>query len=65
LSTKRNAESWGPESGAPQSIACLQQAIRRLVAVRQTMRDELESNRLAIGRLNRQLSQALIDQHHI
>jgi hypothetical protein len=29
------------------------------------MRDELESNRLAIGRLNRQLSQALIDQHHI
>jgi hypothetical protein len=43
--------------------------VRRLVAERQELRerhaerDELESNRLEIGRLNRRLSEALISHH--
>jgi hypothetical protein len=47
----------------------LREIVRRLVAERQALRerrasrDELESNRLEIGRLNRQLSYALIAQH--
>jgi hypothetical protein len=47
----------------------LQQAMRRLVAERQALReqhagpDELEPNRLEIGRLNRELSAALIADH--
>jgi hypothetical protein len=55
---------WGPRAGAPQRIECVQEAVRRLVAERQALREqragrnELESNRLEIGRRNRQLSQA-------
>jgi hypothetical protein len=47
----------------------LDEAVRRLVAARQELRerragrDELERNRLEIGRLNRQLSEALIAHH--
>ena len=68
MSTEGTA-GWGPHSGAPLRVACLQGAIRQLVAERQELRvrhaarDELEPNRLAIGRLNRQLSKALIAQH--
>jgi len=69
LSTKGIAGTWGPESGAPQRIECLQETVRRLVAQRQGLRElragrkQLESNRLEIGRRNRQLSEALIDHH--
>jgi len=69
LSTKGIAGTWGPESGAPQRIECLQETVRRLVAQRQALRElragrkQLESNRLEIGRRNRQLSEALIDHH--
>jgi hypothetical protein len=47
----------------------LHETVLRLVAERQALRerqaggDELESNRLEIGRLNRELSQALIAAH--
>jgi len=47
----------------------LQETVRRLVAQRQALRElragrkQLESNRLEIGRRNRQLSEALIDHH--
>lgn len=50
-------------------VECLQEAVLRLVLERQELHDqragcdELESNRLEIGRLNRQLSQALIDRY--
>jgi len=69
LSTEGIARTWGPDYGAPQRIACLDEAVRRLVAARQELRerragrDELERNRLEIGRLNRQLSEALIAHH--
>jgi hypothetical protein len=69
LSTDGSAATWGPDSGAPHRVACLQQAVRRLVAERQALReqhagpDELEPNRLEIGRLNRELSAALIANH--
>jgi hypothetical protein len=69
LSTKGIAVTWGSESGAPQRILCLQETVRRLVAERQALREhraarkQLESNRLEIGRRNRQLSEALIAQH--
>jgi hypothetical protein len=69
LSTEGIARSWGPDSGAPQRIECLEEAVRRLVAERQALREvradreALESNRLEIGRLNRELSGALIAEH--
>jgi chemotaxis receptor (MCP) glutamine deamidase CheD len=50
-------------------IDCLQETVLRLVSERQALRDghaggaELESNRIEIGRRNRQLSQALIERH--
>ena len=51
------------------SVKRLQEALRMLVAKRQALRgsdasrDELESNRLELGRLQRELSHALIDCH--
>jgi hypothetical protein len=51
------------------SVDCLQEALRVLVAERQSLRernasrDELESNRLEVARRQRQLSHALIDVH--
>ena len=51
------------------SVECLQEALRVLVAERQTLRaqdaarDVLESNRLEVARRQRQLSDALIDRY--
>jgi hypothetical protein len=51
------------------SVECLQEELRALVLTRQALRardagrDELESNRLEVGRRQRQLSHALIDRH--
>ena len=51
------------------SVDCLQNALRRLVAERQEMRergagrDELEANRIELGERERDLSRALIDRY--
>ena len=51
------------------SVACLQGTLRVLVAERQALREcnagprALESNRLELGRLQRELSLALIDRY--
>lgn len=51
------------------SVECLQHALRLLAAQRQTLRereagrDVLESNRLEVGRRQRELSHALIDRY--
>ena len=51
------------------SVECLEEELRALVLARQGLRerdagrDELESNRLEVGRRQRQLSHALIDRH--
>jgi hypothetical protein len=51
------------------SIDCLQEAVRTLVIGRQALRereagsDELESNRLELGRRQRELTHALIERH--
>jgi hypothetical protein len=51
------------------SVDCLQEAVRTLVAERQALRehhagrDELETNRLELVGRQRQLSRALIDLH--
>jgi hypothetical protein len=51
------------------SVECLQEQLRELVAKRQALRehhggrDALESNRLAVGRLQRELSVALIGRY--
>jgi hypothetical protein len=51
------------------SVECLQEELRILVAQRQSLRyrnagrDELESNRLELALLQRQLSHAFIDRY--
>ena len=51
------------------SVECLQHSLRLLAAQRQTLRereagrDVLESNRLEVGRRQRELSHALIDRY--
>ena len=51
------------------SVECIQEAVRILVAGRQTLREraasryELESNRLELAGRQQQLSHALIDRH--
>jgi hypothetical protein len=50
-------------------IKCLQEAIRRLIAERQALREhdggraDLEANRLELASRQRQLSHALIDRY--
>ena len=69
MSTEGIAGKWGPPSGAPQRVECLQETVRHLVAARQALReqradrDQLERNRREIGRTNRRLAKALIDYH--
>jgi hypothetical protein len=51
------------------SVECLQEAVGRLVAQRQALRerhacrDELESNRVKLATRERELSRALIDRY--
>ena len=51
------------------SVECLQEAVRRLVAERQALRerhacrDELESNRIELAARERELSRSLIDRY--
>jgi hypothetical protein len=51
------------------NVECLQEAVRRLVAERQALRerhacrDELESNRIELAARERELSRSLIDRY--